>query len=200
MYIVGVLPCRLLCTRHLVNTLYVPPCFSVPSVPVFSPDPRTCRPCSLACPFPLAARPLVTSLPAAPLRTPAPSPPAAPPRSHPAEDRLGFRMRQLNAIPVARMLAEAKYEPKGHGMKEIKKQVYSDIVKYLDSEGYPTESDPNFNEANFDDLVYTIISPILSAFGRNTGRAALMHRGERSFPRTVRWAAKRNLSLRTWKM
>ena len=38
--IVGVLPRRLLRTRHLVNTLCVPSCFPVPSVPVFPQTPR----------------------------------------------------------------------------------------------------------------------------------------------------------------
>ena len=40
MDIVRMLPRRLLCTRHLINTLCVPPCFPISSVPLFPQSPR----------------------------------------------------------------------------------------------------------------------------------------------------------------
>ena len=60
----------------------------------------------------------------------------------------GFQMGKLNAISVARMLAEAKYEPGEDGILKIKERVYGNIVQYLITEGYP-ESDFNVS-----DLVY----------------------------------------------
>ena len=95
-----------------------------------------------------------------------------------AQRRLGFRIENLKAVPVSRMLAEAKYEPTsgGEGISKIKESVYGSIVQYLDTEGYPTEGNPDFNEANVSDLVYAIISPILSSFRRKTGRDVRLRR------------------------
>lgn len=47
--------------------------------------------------------------------------------------------------------------------------MYGDIVQYLDIEGYPTEGNSDFNEANVSDFVLYIIGPILSGFRRKTG-------------------------------
>ena len=107
MYIVGVLPRRLLCTRHLVNTLHL---VSPSPVSQCFPRPRTCRPCPLACPPPLVARPLATSLPAAPLRTPEPSPPAAPPHPLPARSPGSQSSPVTGTSPaVAAVLGEATF-------------------------------------------------------------------------------------------
>ncbi|CCX04283.1 Protein of unknown function [Pyronema omphalodes CBS 100304] len=60
------------------------------------------------------------------------------------------------AISVERMLAEAKYSLDGEGPDAIlktKKDVYNQIVRYLDIEGYPTEADAELKEANISDLL-----------------------------------------------
>ena len=88
---------------HLVSPSPVSQCF---------PRPRTCRPSSLACPSPLAARPLVTSLPAAPLRISAPSPPAAPLRPHPA------RFPGSQSSPVTQPAAGAICTPASRGITQ----------------------------------------------------------------------------------
>jgi hypothetical protein len=92
------------------------------------------------------------------------------------QERLGFRMEKLKAISVAKRLAEAKYEPGGGDISKIKGKVYGNIMQYLDTEGYPMEGISDFNEANVSDLVYTIISPILSSFRRKTGRDVRLRR------------------------
>ncbi|KAI5799188.1 hypothetical protein DFH27DRAFT_559923 [Peziza echinospora] len=93
-----------------------------------------------------------------------------------AQRRLGFRIENLKAVPVSRMLAEAKYKPGGEGISKIKESVYGNIVQYLDTEGYPMEGNSDFNEANISDLVYAILSPILSSFRRKTGRDVRLRR------------------------
>lgn len=50
-------------------------------------------------------------------------------------------------------------------------------MEFLDVENYPTEVDPDFKEANINDLVYGIISTILFDFRRITGRSSVkLHR------------------------
>lgn len=93
-----------------------------------------------------------------------------------ADKRLGFRAEELKAVSVARMLAEAKHKPGGDGISKTKEKVYGDIVQYLDTEGYPTEGNSDFNEANVSDLVLYIIGPILSSFRRKTGRNVRLRR------------------------
>lgn len=89
-----------------------------------------------------------------------------------ANKRLGFRMDTLTGIPVERMLAEAQHrlEEEKAFLEKIKKRVYHRIVKFLETEGYPTEGNPNFKEASINDLVFATIVPIIAAFRRNTRR------------------------------
>ncbi|KAI5839542.1 hypothetical protein DFP73DRAFT_208344 [Morchella snyderi] len=89
-----------------------------------------------------------------------------------ANKRLGFRMDTLTGIPVERMLAEAQHrlEEEKAFLKKIKKRVYHRIVEFLETEGYPTEANPNFKEASINDLVFATIVPIIAAFRRTTGR------------------------------
>ena len=62
------------------------------------------------------------------------------------------------------------------GRDEIKKRVYDGIVEHIEIEGYPTEADPDFKEANINDLVHIIIHAILSDFKRNTGQNIRLRR------------------------
>ncbi|RPA93365.1 hypothetical protein L873DRAFT_1748747 [Choiromyces venosus 120613-1] len=98
-----------------------------------------------------------------------------------AEKRLGFMITEFedDAIPVSLMLAEAKPEIEGLGKDEVqetKAKVYDHIVEFLEGEGYPTESDEDFKEANINDLVFAIIIPIIAAFRHKTGRKLRLRR------------------------
>ncbi|KAF8436390.1 hypothetical protein BGX38DRAFT_1274512 [Terfezia claveryi] len=93
-----------------------------------------------------------------------------------AQDRLGFRFKSLEAIPVKRMLNNNKQEG-GLSLDEVKEEVYKEIVRYLrvevdvvNVEGPPTEADSDFKEASINHLVYSILSPILESFILRTGR------------------------------
>lgn len=44
-------------------------------------------------------------------------------------------------------------------MLNIKVKVFDTIVKYLDTEGYPTETNADFNKTNVSDLVLYTIGP-----------------------------------------
>lgn len=99
-----------------------------------------------------------------------------------AEKRLGFRIRSLKAVSVDTMLANAKYSfgrECPDAIFKTKEGVYDSIVQYLIIEGYPTEGDPDFKEANIHDLVYAIISPILVSFIRMTGCQSIRLRREK---------------------
>ncbi|KAG0638807.1 hypothetical protein HOY80DRAFT_965850 [Tuber brumale] len=92
-----------------------------------------------------------------------------------AEERLGFRFKRFerHAISVSQMLAEAKPVIEGLGkdqVQETKEKVYDRIIEFVECEGYPTESDQDFKEANINDLVFAILAPIVTDFRRKTGR------------------------------
>ena len=92
-----------------------------------------------------------------------------------AEGRLGVRLA-LRAIPVKTML-EAKSAAIGkEAMLQIKEKVYDGLVGQLEIEGYPTEADPDFKEANINDLVIFTIHPILRHFRQETGRDLRLRR------------------------
>jgi len=98
-----------------------------------------------------------------------------------AELRLGFRMESLESksLPVRSMIAEAGYTPQGADLDavlETKEEVYKQIVRYIKIEGYPTEGNPRFKEANINDLVYATIHPILFDFACKTGRKLRLER------------------------
>ncbi|KAF8544769.1 hypothetical protein BDD12DRAFT_814675 [Trichophaea hybrida] len=60
--------------------------------------------------------------------------------------------------------------------KKTRKKVYKRILEHLETEGYPGEDDPDFKEANVNDLVRCIINQILFDFRRKTGRNILLRR------------------------
>ncbi|KAG0642764.1 hypothetical protein HOY80DRAFT_1020509 [Tuber brumale] len=92
-----------------------------------------------------------------------------------AEQRLGFMFMDFEShgISASHMLAEAKPEIEGlrkDQVQETKEKVYDGIVEFIECEGYPTESVEDFKEANINDLVFTILAPIVADFRRKTGR------------------------------
>ncbi|KAG0633431.1 hypothetical protein HOY80DRAFT_991622 [Tuber brumale] len=92
-----------------------------------------------------------------------------------AEERLGFRFMDFEShgISVSHMLVEAKPEIEGLGkdqVQETKEKVYDQIVQFIECEGYPTESDEGFKEPNINDLVFSILAPIVTDFRCKTGR------------------------------
>lgn len=68
------------------------------------------------------------------------------------------------------MLANANHSLKKVELDANKEKVYDRLVDYLESEGYPTEADVDFNETNVSDLVYCILASVVSDFRRKTGR------------------------------
>ncbi|KAA8897860.1 hypothetical protein FN846DRAFT_224806 [Sphaerosporella brunnea] len=98
-----------------------------------------------------------------------------------AQKRLGFTFRTFGAqaIQVDHMLAEAKggiEGPEMDSIQKVKEKVYDVMLDHLEIEGYPTEADPDFKEANVSDLVLHIISPVLANFKRTTGRKVALLR------------------------
>ncbi|PUU78108.1 hypothetical protein B9Z19DRAFT_1193558 [Tuber borchii] len=86
-----------------------------------------------------------------------------------AEMWLNFRLT-LRGIPVKKML-EGKSVLLGQRLiSKAKKQVYRGLVNYLKAGGYPTEADPDFKEANINDLVAFVTYPIISLFNDETAR------------------------------
>ncbi|KAF8431499.1 hypothetical protein BGX38DRAFT_1334265 [Terfezia claveryi] len=84
------------------------------------------------------------------------------------EERLGFMMQtfESEAVAVKDMLGKFKDDTleTGSGNLKTKEKVYDRIMEYLEAEGYPTEAEEDFKEANINDLVYGIISPIIADF------------------------------------
>jgi hypothetical protein len=57
-------------------------------------------------------------------------------------------------------------------ISETKKEVYKGIQQCLCTEGYPNAAS-DFNEANINDLVYPIVSPVLGDFSFLTGHETM---------------------------
>ncbi|RPA95674.1 hypothetical protein L873DRAFT_1294833 [Choiromyces venosus 120613-1] len=74
----------------------------------------------------------------------------------------------LLGIPVKQML-EGKSVLLGQDViLKAKRKVYKGLVGYLDIGRYPTVADPDFKEANINDLVAFTIYPILALFKHHT--------------------------------
>ncbi|KAG0138694.1 hypothetical protein HOY82DRAFT_595169 [Tuber indicum] len=100
-----------------------------------------------------------------------------------AENRLGIKIVEfeMRGIPVSQMLAQAKSKIQGlrnDQIQKTKEKVFENIVQYIEGEleGFPTEFNKNFNEANVNELVLLIILPILTALRYETGRDLLLLR------------------------
>lgn len=77
------------------------------------------------------------------------------------------------------MLNEANPEKKGLRKDQlllIKEKVYERILEYIVCEGIPTDSTGDFREENINDLVYTIISPVIAACRSELGRKLRLRR------------------------
>lgn len=87
-----------------------------------------------------------------------------------AQQRLGLEMQSLNSnvIPISEILALKSWVG-DYAIKVMKEKVYSSIVDYLECEGYPSEFTKGFCQANVNDLVFAIISPIISGVRGDTG-------------------------------
>ncbi|KAF8434040.1 hypothetical protein BGX38DRAFT_1221080 [Terfezia claveryi] len=109
-----------------------------------------------------------------------PKPNTLPQPKHKTEERLGFMMQtfESEAVAVKDMLGKFKDDTleTGSGNLKTKEKVYDRIMEYLEAEGYPTEAEEDFKEANINDLVYGIISPIIADFRRKTGRNIRLRR------------------------
>ncbi|PUU82118.1 pyridoxal phosphate-dependent transferase [Tuber borchii] len=82
----------------------------------------------------------------------------------------------LPGIPVRRML-EGKPQLLGpDAIAKAKKKVYEGLVAYMDVGGYPTEANPDFKEANINDIVTFTIYPILCLFKHETTRKLQLSR------------------------
>jgi len=97
-----------------------------------------------------------------------------------AEKRLGFRIGDVKAVSVERMLAG--FKPEGLGGDKTKEEAYKGIMQYIIIEGYPTEAVPEFNESNVSDLIFVIISPILFDLICNTERNLRLQRENEIIP------------------
>lgn len=90
-----------------------------------------------------------------------------------AQERLGFRIEDLQEIEVATMLGSDKDQIKEDlsekDVSRIKDEVYGVILQYLDMEGYPSEGNGR-NECNVCDLVLYVVGPVLSSYHRKTSR------------------------------
>jgi len=64
--------------------------------------------------------------------------------------------QQIRAVPFETMLANTAYGTERADV--MKGRVYDRILEYLNIEGYPQDANPDFNEANVCDLLYSIIS------------------------------------------
>lgn len=80
---------------------------------------------------------------------------------------------ELKGTPGAKMLANENDNLDGEvgdSILRTEEVVYYNIVKFLDIEGYPTEANESFKEANVSDLVYSIKSPSIFEFRSRRGR------------------------------
>ena len=86
-----------------------------------------------------------------------------------AEARLNFGLDEVKAMPVDRMLAMAKHSVNAD-VDAMREKIYERLVEHIESEGYPTEANKDYKEANVNDLVYGILSPMVTDLKRKTGR------------------------------
>ncbi|PUU78825.1 hypothetical protein B9Z19DRAFT_1125968 [Tuber borchii] len=100
-----------------------------------------------------------------------------------AEKRLGFVLETIDedAVPVKHMIATSDGGANIEGLtpnelEGVRAKVYERILEFLEGEGYPSETNEDYKEANVHDLVYTILIPVISIFRRKTGRNLRLRR------------------------
>ena len=84
-----------------------------------------------------------------------------------AQERLGIRLEDIKAVAPSKMLVASTHNVKK--LDKLKGKVYKRIVEFLSVEGYPEEATLYFKEANVNDLVYSIISPVIHFMQQETG-------------------------------
>ena len=87
------------------------------------------------------------------------------------ERRLVLRIFELlmKAKPIEKVLRLGEPGVKYY-LQDTKEKVYGRIVEYLEIEPYPTMASDFFKEVNISDLVFAILSPIMSDFRRKSNR------------------------------
>ncbi|KAG0637267.1 hypothetical protein HOY80DRAFT_283078 [Tuber brumale] len=86
-----------------------------------------------------------------------------------AQMRLNVRLT-LRGIQVKQMLEGKRVLLDKNLIMEAKREVYRGLVRPLEAGGYPSEADPDFKEANINDLAAFTIYPIPSLFKHETSR------------------------------
>ncbi|KAG0643602.1 hypothetical protein HOY80DRAFT_1032270 [Tuber brumale] len=84
-----------------------------------------------------------------------------------AEWRLNVRLT-LPGIPVQEMLEGKSVLLGPDTILKAKRNVYTGLVNYMNILGHPTEANPDFKEANINDIVAFTIYPILDIFKQET--------------------------------
>jgi len=77
------------------------------------------------------------------------------------------------------MLTQAKHEIPGlldEQIQQTKERIFQNIVECIEVEGFPTEANVNFKEANVTDFVLLIMLPMLAAFRRGTTHILYLQR------------------------
>jgi len=95
-----------------------------------------------------------------------------------AEKRLGFEFQSIKVICLSDITTAAVRDGvlDEADVWHIKEKIYNNIVDYIGFEGYPSESTADFSEGNINDLIYTIIGPVLSCVRREIGRDLRLRR------------------------
>lgn len=95
-----------------------------------------------------------------------------------AEKKLGIMMTSLReeAVSVTDMLSVHIERVERDVILKTKEKVYERILEHFEMEGFPGEEEPDFKEANVNDLVHSILSPIVTDFRRQTGRNIRLRR------------------------
>ena len=92
-----------------------------------------------------------------------------------AEKMLGAKLT-LRTIPVKTMLEGTRCLLGKDRISKAREEIYDSLVGYLEIAGYPSEADPDFKEANINNLVLFTIYPIQRFFKHNTGRILRLRR------------------------
>ncbi|KAG0640497.1 hypothetical protein HOY80DRAFT_1041816 [Tuber brumale] len=57
----------------------------------------------------------------------------------------------------------------GEEVKKAEEEVYRWIAQYLKGEGYPSDTNKDYKEANINNLVSTVLIPVIARFNKETG-------------------------------
>ncbi|KAI5780243.1 hypothetical protein DFH27DRAFT_361544 [Peziza echinospora] len=88
-----------------------------------------------------------------------------------AEQRLNIRLDEIPGMFVDEMLATAKHSLKKADVDAMKEKIYERLLEVIEGEGYPTEANAEFKVPNVNDLVFTIVLPMVTDVRRKTGRS-----------------------------